>query len=230
VFLEIMLVRDRGLSEMASNGSLPRPIRKWRPAGRLAIALDPDTIEPVYQSSRAEYAMNEPTIHYRGRYLNLVEVERWEYASRNNASAVVVIVGVTQDGEIVLIEQYRRPVDARVIELPAGLVGDEVDPDETIIEAAARELHEETGFEATRIEPIMDCPSSAGMTDEVVSFVRATGLRRTGPGGGDHSEDIEVHLVSLGEADAWLRRRQAEGTPLDPKVFAALHWLNNGTA
>jgi ADP-ribose pyrophosphatase len=169
--------------------------------------------------------MKEPTLHYRGRYLSLVERDGWEYSTRANASAVAVIVAVTADQRLLLVEQYRRPVDARVIELPAGLVGDHVDPDESILEAARRELIEETGFAAGALEFIMDCPSSAGMTDEVVSFIRASSLERVGPGGGDDSEDIEVHAVPLAEVDAWLAERQRGGTPLDPKIFAALYWL-----
>jgi ADP-ribose pyrophosphatase len=169
--------------------------------------------------------MNESIIHYHGRYLNLVERDGWEYSSRSNARAVVVIVAVTPDDRLVLVEQYRRPIDARIIELPAGLVGDHVDPEESLLQAAGRELIEETGYAAGAFDFIMDCPSSAGMTDEIVSFVRARDLERVGPGGGDHSEDIEVHTVPLADIDCWLFEREQSGTPLDPKIFAALYWL-----
>ena len=108
--------------------------------------------------------MQGTTVHYHGRYLDLVERDGWEYSTRSNASAVVVIVAVTPDDRLLLVEQYRRPVDARVIELPAGLVGDHVEPDESILDAARRELIEETGYAAGSIDFIMDCPSSAGMT------------------------------------------------------------------
>ena len=169
--------------------------------------------------------MSNVVTHYEGRYLSLMERDQWEFVTRSNAHAVVVLCAVTPDDEIVLVEQYRRPVDARIIELPAGLVGDHVDPDESILEAARRELIEETGFAAGALELIMDCPSSAGMTDEVVSFIRATDLERVGPGGGDDSEDIRVHAVPLAEIDAWLDSRHRRGIPLDPKIFAALYWL-----
>ena len=169
--------------------------------------------------------MTREIVHYKGRYLNLIERENWEFASRNNASNVVVIVAETPDGEIVLIEQFRRPVESVVIELPAGLVGDNHDPDETVLEAARRELEEETGYTAARIDPIMACPSSAGMTDEIVTFVKAGLLERVGPGGGDDSEDIRVHTVPLESVDDWLLEQQALGKPLDPKIYAALYWL-----
>lgn len=170
--------------------------------------------------------MHDDITRYRGRYLSLIEREHWEFVTRPNAHAVAVLVATTPEREIVLVEQYRRPLDARVIELPAGLVGDIGDPNEAVLDAAGRELIEETGFEAAALEVVMECPTSSGMTDEVITFVRADRLRRVGPGGGDDSEDIEVHVVPLDEIDAWLDDRRAQGLPLDPKIYTALYWLN----
>jgi len=169
--------------------------------------------------------MTQDIIHFKGRYLSLLERDGWEFASRSNARCVVVLVAVTADEELILVEQYRKPVKARVIELPAGLVGDHVDPDESILDAAARELEEETGYVASQLEVLITCPSSAGMSDEMLSFVLAKGLTRVGPGGGDDSEDIEVHIVPLTDVDTWLSRQQSAGKPLDPKIYAALYWL-----
>jgi ADP-ribose pyrophosphatase len=171
--------------------------------------------------------MAKDITHYKGRYLSLLERDGWEFASRSNASGVVVIIAVTNAGEIVLVEQYRKPVAASVIELPAGLVGDHSDPDESVLVAARRELEEETGYVAAHAEVMLSCPSSAGMSDEIISFVLATGLERVGPGGGDHSESIEVHTIPLTRADEWLALQRAEGKPLDPKIYAALYWLLN---
>jgi len=164
-------------------------------------------------------------MHYHGRYLSLLERDGWEYASRSNASGVVVIVAVTADDEILLVEQYRKPVKASVIELPAGLVGDLHDPDESLLAAAARELEEETGYAADRLGILMACPSSAGMSDEIITFVQASGLTRVGPGGGDASEDIAVLPVPLREVDDWLAAQLTAGKSLDPKIYAALYWL-----
>ena len=132
--------------------------------------------------------MSNDIIRYKGRYLSLLERDGWEFTSRSNATGVVVLVAVTDEREIVLVEQFRKPVGRQVIELPAGLVGDQGDSSETRLTAAARELEEETGFEAAHLEVLMDCPSSAGMSDEIVTFVQASGLRRTGSGGGDAAE------------------------------------------
>lgn len=169
--------------------------------------------------------MNDIITHYRGRYLSLLEKDGWEFTSRSNASGVVVLVPVTEAGEILLIEQYRKPVAASVIELPAGLVGDHTNSGESILDAARRELEEETGYAAAHMEVLMVCPSSAGMSDEILHFVLATGLTRVGPGGGDASESIEVLPVPLSQVDDWLTSRQAEDRPMDPKIYAALYWL-----
>lgn len=169
--------------------------------------------------------MSDIITHYRGRYLSLLEKDGWEFVTRSNASGVVVLIPVTDAGEILLVQQYRKPVAATVIELPAGLVGDHANSGESILDAARRELEEETGYAATRMEVLMACPSSAGMSDEVIHFVLATGLTRVGPGGGDSSESIEVLPVPLSQVDGWLAARQAAGRPMDPKIYAALYWL-----
>ena len=170
--------------------------------------------------------MSKATTHYQGRFLSLMEASHWEYVTRSNAHAVVVIVALTSDDEIVLVEQYRRPVNRRVIELPAGLVGDQHGPDEQVLEAAHRELIEETGYQAESVELVMESPSSAGMTDEIISFIRARGLKKIGSGGGDDSEDIVTHVVPLDQVNPWLRQKQADGHYLDPKIFTALYWLS----
>lgn len=174
--------------------------------------------------------MPEDILHFRGRYLDLIERDGWEFVSRNNAHAVAVLCAVTPQNEIVLVEQYRRPVDTRVIELPAGLVGDTGDPEEDVLEAANRELVEETGFEASELEVIMECPTSSGLTSEAITFILATGLRRVGPGGGDETEDIETHVIPLDQADEWLAGQHRRGLQLDPKIFAALHWIAQRSA
>jgi ADP-ribose pyrophosphatase len=115
---------------------------------------------------------------------------------------------------------------ASVIELPAGLAGDvPEDADEPLEAAARRELVEETGYEATNLERLFEGPLSAGMTTEVVTFFRATGLTKTGAGGGDGSESITVHEVPLAEADRWLAGQAAAGKLVDPKVYVGLYVL-----
>lgn len=171
--------------------------------------------------------MNDTTRHFHGRFLALAERDNWEFATRVNASGVAVLVPVTPEGCLVLVEQYRIPVEGRVVELPAGLVGDGADPKEGLLAAAQRELEEETGFRAGLLRPLLDCPSTAGLSDEIVTFILAEELEKVGPGGGDDSESIEIHLVDLESADSWLRERQSAGVYLDPKLFTALYWLEH---
>ena len=163
-------------------------------------------------------------IHYQGRFLGMQERDSWEYTSRTNASGVVVLVPVTDAGELVLVEQFRIPVDNRVIELPAGLSGDTGDKDEALETAAQRELFEETGYRAGQLEELLTCPSTPGMSDEIVTIFYASGLERVGSGGGNHDEDITVHHVPLDTATRWLQTRMKEGIMIDPKIYAGLFW------
>jgi len=162
---------------------------------------------------------------YRGRYLGLVERQHWEYTTRVNASAVTVLIPLTDKDELLLVEQFRVPVNSVVTELPAGLVGDLEDPGEPLLEAAQRELEEETGYVSGQLDILLTCPSSAGLSDEQVTFVMARQLRQTGSGGGDESEDISVHKIPLAEVDQWLAGRLALGHQVDPKIYSALYWL-----
>lgn len=166
--------------------------------------------------------MTSNTTHYSGRYLNLVEVDGWEYVSRNNSNGVAVLIAVTDDQKLLLVEQYRTPVGSNVIELPAGLVGDVTDKDESLLTAAARELEEETGYQAEQLEIVVTCPSAAGLSDEVHTFVMAKGLTQVGAGGGDETEDITVHAVPVSEVGQWLKDK---GCLYDPKILTALYWL-----
>jgi ADP-ribose pyrophosphatase len=167
--------------------------------------------------------MEKSRILYPGRYLSLGSKQDWEYIIRRHR--VVVMIAWTPDDELLLVEQFRIPVDRHTIELPAGLVGDEDGREqESLIEAARRELQEETGWRAGHLRELIHCPTSAGMTNEEVAFIEASELVRTGPGGGDDSEEIIVHQIPRASVDDWLIERYREGKALDPKIYAALYW------
>ena len=121
--------------------------------------------------------MGATKLHIDGQYLGIRVRDNWEFVTRTNATSVAVLVPVTDQHELVLVEQFRIPVQSRVIELPAGLVGDLDDPDETVLRAARRELEEETGFSAGRLTTLLNCPSTPGMSDEMITFVLAEDLR-----------------------------------------------------
>lgn len=164
-----------------------------------------------------------------GRFLRLIDRDGWEFAERKNCTGVITIVAITEDERIVLVEQRRPALDARVIELPAGLVGDEHgNHDEAMEEAAQRELVEETGYEAESFEMLTEGPASAGMAAELIAFFRARGLKKVGEGGGVSSENITVHEVPLDDVGAWLKTREREGILIDPKVYAGLYFVGQG--
>jgi ADP-ribose pyrophosphatase len=163
-----------------------------------------------------------------GKFLRLVRRRRWEYADRINSSGAVVIVAVTDDRRIVLIQQYRLPLDREVIELPAGLAGDTPGgADESFAVAARRELLEETGYQCREMIELMTGPTSAGLSTEVVTLFRATGLTKVHAGGGTEHEQIEVHEVPLDEVLGWLRRKSDQGMLIDPKVYAGLYFAGH---
>jgi ADP-ribose pyrophosphatase len=161
-----------------------------------------------------------------GRHIQLVARGGWEFVRRKNVSGIVGIVAVTDGGKLILVEQARPPVGKRVIEIPAGLAGDvESARTEDLADAARRELLEETGYDAARMERLADGTASAGITDEVITLFRATGLRRVSSGGGDASEKIAVHEVPLNQVEPWLEQRvRNDGALVDLKVFTALHF------
>lgn len=170
--------------------------------------------------------MTETTTLFNGEYLRLQKCGRWEYAERTNASSAVIVVAVTPEDRVLFVEQFRIPIDCRSIEMPAGLVGDLGEPESVEI-AAMRELLEETGWEASRIEYLMAGPSSSGMSNEMIAFVRAHGLVRRHAGGGDASEDITVHEIPRARAAAWLNARRLEGYSIDPKLYAGLYFIDH---
>lgn len=157
------------------------------------------------------------TLH-AGQYLNLQERDGWEFISR--VHGVVMIVAITDQNELLLVEQYRQPLQKRVIELPAGLVGDHGE-DEPPVTAAHRELLEETGYDAADIEPLLIAAASPGMANETIAIYRARQLTKVDDGGGDESEDIVVHRVALNNLAVWLSEKNQAGLMIDARVYAA---------
>ena len=167
--------------------------------------------------------MSEEITLYESKWLGLYRMGHWDYVRRPNSLACVGILAITPDEEIVLIEQYRIPIGRNVIEIPAGLVGDEPEfAGETLAHSAGRELIEETGYEAGKIVEILASPTSAGMTPEITNLFLATDLSKVSHGGGVSGEKITVHLVPLKELRAFLSDRQSNGDAIDFKIHAAL--------
>ena len=164
-----------------------------------------------------------------GKYLKLIIRDGWEYVERVNCCGVVIIVAKTDDDKLILVEQFRRPVQTNTIGFPAGLVGDgRGKRGESMIAAARRELLEETGYTARRITKFFEGPVSAGMCKDMVTILHATGLKKVAAGGGvDHHEQIKVHEVPVKTADVWLKRQVRKGVLVGPNVFAGLYFLEH---
>lgn len=166
-------------------------------------------------------ADDAPLTLWAGKYLSVRKQGTWEYAERRGGIDAAVIVALDGEGQLILVEQFRIPVGRRCLELPAGLVGD-VESGESIAEAARRELEEETGYHAAIVEERGRFYSSPGMTSEAFTIVLATGLTRTGDGGGDQDEDIVVHRVPAAAVEGFIAGKRREGLGIDAKLLLLL--------
>lgn len=162
---------------------------------------------------------------FETRWIRLQRIGHWDFVVRPHSDRCVGILAITPEEEIVLIEQFRIPIQKHVIEIPAGIVGDEEEHlGESLAETAKRELLEETGYRAGHMEELIATPTSAGLTSEFIHLFQATDLVREQAGGGTAAEEITVHHVPLANLRQWLRDQEAAGKVVDFKIHAAL-WL-----
>lgn len=165
---------------------------------------------------------NTPTrTLWSGRYLSVHARGDWEFATRHTRRPAVGIVAVTEENQVVLVEQFRPAIDSSVVELPAGLAGDIAgQQDEPLVAAAQRELLEETGYTAGRWTELVHGYSSPGLTDEAIVLFLAEQLSKAEAGGGDSTENITIHLVPMDGVLDWLAQRNRRA---DIKLLAGLH-------
>ena len=164
------------------------------------------------------------TLH-DGQFLKLLRDGHWEYVERQNARGAAAMIAITQKREIVLVEQYRIPLHARAIELPAGIIGDSEDfKDESIESSALRELLEETGYQGTDARLVCSGPTAPGLSSEFSNLVLVTGLHKVHAGGGVDGEDITVHVVPLEEVHPWLEAQRGRGLLVEPRIYAGLYF------
>ncbi|QLC22964.1 NUDIX hydrolase [Parasphingopyxis sp. CP4] len=171
----------------------------------------------------------ERETHWAGNYLAIHQEGRWEYVSRVRGIGAAVILAIDSDktgDHVILVEQYRVPLRASCIELPAGLVGDDT-AGEAAAEAAGRELEEETGYRAGHLENLGRFCSSPGMTSETFTLLKATDLTKVGAGGGTEDENITVHRVALAEIAEFIAQQRDAGSIIDVRIVMLLSagWL-----
>ncbi len=161
-----------------------------------------------------------------GKFLKLWNRGSWEFVQRKGSTGVAIIVAMTSDQKVILVEQFRVPVGKYVIELPAGLIGDK-NAKELMEKGAQRELFEETGWWAKKVKILMAGPAASGMSCEELTFCIATDLVKKGEGGGDEAEDIVTHEVPLEKIEGWLKAQEKKGKRIDPKIFSGLYFLTS---
>src|SRR5512139_3914386 len=124
-------------------------------------------------------------IRWKGKFMSAVEityrdahgkVRTWEAVERVGIGGIVVMVAITPAKTVLLEKQFRPPLGRNVIELPAGLV----DPGETMEEAARRELIEETGWSAKKMEFLAEGPLSTGASTEIIRTFLCIELEHVG--------------------------------------------------
>jgi ADP-ribose pyrophosphatase len=160
---------------------------------------------------------------WEGRFITAVRDGQWEYVRRSRGIRAAVILAETDEGEVLLVEQFRVPIGQRCIELPAGLIGDDDGgAEDTVGSAAVRELEEETGYRAAEMAVVGDFFSSPGMVSESFTLVRAQGLVRVGEGGGTDGEDIIVHRVPRSDIAKFIADQRKRGLAVDVRILLLL--------
>lgn len=160
---------------------------------------------------------------WEGTYLRTVritykagggELRYWEAVERVNCDGIVAVVPVTKDGHVILVRQFRPPVNSYVIEFPAGL-NDMKEPLETV---ALRELLEETGYRADKLRFLAKGPLSTGLSKEILTVYLASGAELDTTHERDEAEDIEVLMVPIYDMDNALTALEKEGNLIDLKI------------
>ncbi|OYX67083.1 MAG: NUDIX hydrolase [Sphingomonadales bacterium 32-64-17] len=161
-------------------------------------------------------------VMWAGRFITAKRRGKWEYVGRARGIRAAVILPLDGD-DVILVEQYRVPLGCNCLELPAGLIGDEDGAqNEDPLEAAKRELIEETGYSAARWENLGVYFSSPGMVSESFTLLRASELAKVGEGGGVEDEEIIVHRVNRAELEQFVADARVRGVAVDVKMLLLL--------
>ena len=159
-----------------------------------------------------------PEVMWAGKFVRAVRRGKWEYASRtNDISAVVILAEYDGQGDPGRPAAGAARRNAASSFPPASSATPT--PTRRSKDTAIKELEEETGFTAERIERLGEFYASPGMLSEGFTLVRAHGVRKIGEGGGDENEDINVHLVARADIPNFIEQKRAEGFAIDVKLL-----------
>ena len=130
----------------------------------------------------------------------------------------VAVMALTEEEKIVLVRQFRKALEKTILEIPAG----KLEKDEEPLDSAHRELEEETGYQARKLEKVVSFYTSPGFADEEIHLHWATGLEK---GAFNPDEDEFVELVELSLDECF--KRIETGDICDAKtIFAIYYWKN----
>ena len=130
----------------------------------------------------------------------------------------VAIIALTDEGKLILVEQYRKALEKVIVEIPAG----KLEPGEKPELCAARELEEETGYECEALERLISFYTSPGFADELVHLYVATGLKKKENAASlDEDEFVNLMEVSLDEAAELVKNQRI----FDAKTAYAVQYL-----
>lgn len=167
-----------------------------------------------------EFELIESKLIYKGNIISLYvdkikspmgQVMEREIVKHLDA---VGVVAVTKHKEIVLVRQYRHPINNDLLEIPAGLLNDSENP----ADCAVRELKEETGYTARNIERLAVFYTSAGFTDERFHLYYTDDMEEGEPEREPGEEDLRVEIIPLRDAIEMV----AEGVIEDAKTLTAV--------
>ena len=125
---------------------------------------------------------------------------------------------LTEDGKIVLVKQYRHPIDEVILETPGGFI----DKGEDFTTGMKRELLEETGYSFSHIEPLGRVAANPGLLNNYTELFLATGGKKINTQQLDHNEEIEIVLVTIEELIDMLMKQEIKQSLHVNCIFFAL--------
>ncbi len=156
---------------------------------------------------------------YEGRIINVrvdtVELPDKKYSKREIVEhpGAVGIIPVTSEKEIILVKQFRKPVETVLLEIPAGKIEPKEDPQV----CALRELEEETGFKTDNVKQLLKFYTTPGFSNEIIYIYLAEDLKK-GIANPDEDENIEIVKLSIDEALEKIKTGEIE----DAKTIVAI--------
>ena len=170
----------------------------------------------------------EKTIHsqpiFKGKVISLkvddVTLPNGETSKREivNHPGAVAIIAITDEGKLVVVEQYRKALERSIIEIPAG----KLEPGELPEVTAARELEEETGYGCNELTYLQSFATSPGFADEIIHLFIARGLYKIeNRAAMDEDEFVELMEITVEEGERMIAQQKI----FDAKTAFAILWM-----